>query len=164
MKVLSSPATAAVHAARQSVLFTYSALLCNDNGLVKVCGEAIAEGRDAQATLKASGYKPDLKKRGSLRTAFDGRYKFSRYFAPVDRNRPATIDDLYTSNDVELFDLQTDPEETINLAADRDKHKDLIAAMSAKLEAAIKAEIGVDDGREMPELPKVTWYIDSADL
>jgi arylsulfatase len=162
--VLAKGKDAGVHAAREAVLFTYSALLCNDNGLIKVCGEAIAEGRDAQATLKASGYKPDLKKRGSLRTVFDGRYKFSRYFAPVDRNRPATLDDLYKANDVELFDLQTDPEETINLAADRDNHKDLIAAMSAKLETAIKAEIGVDDGREMPELPKVTWYIDSADL
>lgn len=162
--VLAQGAAADVHAARESVLFTYSALLCNDNELIKVCGEAIAEGRDAQATLKASGYKPDLKKRGSLRTVFDGRYKFSRYFAPVDRNRPATIDDLYKANDVELFDLQTDSEETINLAADRGNHKDLIAAMSAKLETAIKAEIGVDDGREMPELPTVSWYIDSADL
>jgi arylsulfatase len=162
--VLAKGSAADVHAAHESVLFTYSALLCNDHGLIKVCGEAIAEGKDAQATLKASGYKPDLKKRGSLRTVFDGRYKFSRYFAPVDRNRPATIDDLFKANDVELFDLQTDPEETINLAADRDKHKHLIAAMSAKLETAIKAEIGVDDGREMPEIPKVTWYIDSADL
>jgi arylsulfatase len=36
--------------------------------------------------------------------------------------------------------------------------------MSIKLEAAIKAEIGVDDGREMPDIPKVTWYMDSADL
>ena len=30
--------------------------------------------------------------------------------------------------------------------------------------AQARAEIGVDDGREMPEIPKVTWYIDSADL
>jgi arylsulfatase len=64
----------------------------------------------------------------------------------------------------ELFDLQTNPEETVNLAADREKHKDLISAMSTRLEAEIKAEIGVDDGREMPEIPKVTWYMDSADL
>ena len=126
--------------------------------------ELIAAGKDPTAEMKRVGYKPDLKKRGSMRTVFDGRYKFSRYFAPVDRNRPATIDDLYKANDVELFDLQTDPEETVNLAADREKHKDLISAMSTKLEAAIKAEIGVDDGREMPEIPKFTWYMDSADL
>jgi arylsulfatase len=95
---------------------------------------------------------------------FDGRYKFSRYFGPVDRNRPTTLDELYKANDLELFDLQTDPGETVNLAADRETHEGLIATMSAKLEAAIKAEIGVDDGREMPEIPKVSWYMDTADL
>jgi arylsulfatase len=162
--VLSSPAAAGVHSARESVLFAYSALVCNDSGLIKVSGEAIAEGRDAKESLKLSGYKPDLKKRGSLRTVFDGRYKFSRYFGPVERNRPTTLEELYKANDVELFDLQTDPEETVNLAADRETHKTLIATMSAKLEAAIKAEIGVDDGREMPEIPHVTWYMDTADL
>ena len=36
--------------------------------------------------------------------------------------------------------------------------------MSAKLEALIKAEIGVDDGREMPDVGKITWTIDRADL
>jgi arylsulfatase len=129
-----------------------------------VAGEAIAEGKDAREIMKTAGYKPDLKKRGSVRTVFDGRYKFSRYFAPVDRNRPATIDDLYKANDVELFDVRANPDETVNLAADREKNVDLIATMSGKLEAAIKAEIGVDDGREMPEISKVTWYMETADL
>ncbi len=162
--VLSNPTAAGVHSARASVLFAYSALLCNDSGLIKAAGETIAAGKSPKEEMKASGFKPDLKKRGSVRTVFDGHYKFSRYFAPVDRNRPTTVEELYKANDVELFDLQADPEETVNLAADREKHKDLIATMSAKLEAAIKAEIGVDDGREMPEISKVTWYIDNADL
>jgi arylsulfatase len=162
--VLSNAKSAGVHAAHEAVLFTYSALMANDSGLIKVAGEAIAEGKDPKETMKAAGYQPDLKKRGSLRTVFDGRYKFSRYFAPVDRNRPATMDDLYKANDVELFDLQTDPEEAVNLGADREKNGELITAMSTKLEAAIKAEIGVDDGREMPEISKVTWYMDTADL
>jgi arylsulfatase len=162
--VLSNPAAAAVQAARESVLFAYSALCTNDSTLLKVAGEAIAANKSPKEELEKAGYKPDLKKRGSLRTVFDGRYKFSRYFAPVDRNRPTTLDDLYKANDPELFDLQTDPAETVNLAAHREKHKDLISDMSIKLEAAIKAEIGVDDGREMPDIPKVTWYMDSADL
>jgi arylsulfatase len=40
----------------------------------------------------------------------------------------------------------------------------LIAEMNTKLESLIKAEIGVDDGREMPDIPKVNWYLDKADL
>jgi arylsulfatase len=87
---------------------------------------------------------------------FDGRYKFSRYFAPVDRNRPTNLEELYKANDVELFDLQTDRSESVNLAVDREKNADLISSMSGKLEALIKAEIGVDDGREMPDVGKVT--------
>jgi arylsulfatase A-like enzyme len=148
----------------ESVLFTYSALCTNDSTLLKVAGEAIAANRSPKEEMAKAGYKPDLRKRGSVRTVFDGRYKFSRYFGPVERNRPATIDDLYKANDVEIFDLQVDPEEVVNLAADREKNADLITAMSAKLEAAIKREIGVDDGREMPEIPKVEWYMDRADL
>src|SRR5262249_35006995 len=127
-------------------------------------GEAIAANKSPKEELEKAGYKPDLKKRGSVRTVFDGRYKFSRYFGPVERNRPATIDDLYKANDVELFDLQTDPEETVNLAADWEKHKDLISAMSTKPEPAIQAAIGCDGGRGVGEISNVTRYIGSAEL
>jgi len=164
MPVLGSPASAEAHAARDGILFTYSALLTNDAGLIEVAGEAIAAGRNPKESLQASGFRPDMNKRGSVRTVFDGRYKFSRYFAPADRNKPRNIDELYQANDVELFDLQTDASETNNLARDREQHADLIAAMSDKLESLIKAEIGVDDGREMPELDQITWTIDRADL
>jgi arylsulfatase len=162
--VLGNPGTAALNAAREGALFTYSALACNDAGLFRVAGEAIAAGKNPAAELKAQGYKPDLMKRGSVRTVFDGRYKFSRYFAPIQRNRPDTLDELYKTNDVELFDLQNDRAETNNLARDRDTNADLIAAMSAKLEALIKAEIGTDDGREMPDVANVSWTIERADL
>src|SRR5262245_50079760 len=162
--VLSKEAGADVTAARPSVLFAYSALCTNDSTLLKVAGEAVAANKSPKEELEKAGYKPDLKKRGSLRTVFDGRYKFFGAFAPLKRNHMTTLDELYKANDPELFDLQTDPDETVNLAADREKHKDLIAAMSTKLEAAIKAEIGVDDGREMPEIPKLAWYLDTADL
>src|SRR5262249_61940687 len=100
--------------------------MTNDAGLIAVAGEAIAAGKDPRESLSASGFKPDLKKRGSVRTVFDGRYKFSRYFAPVDRNRPGNLDELYKANDVELFDLQTDRSETTNLAVDREKNGDLV--------------------------------------
>ena len=64
---------------------------------------------------------------------------------------------------MELFDLQANPDETVNLAADREKNADLLSAMSGKLAAVIRAEIGMS-GLEMPEIPKVKWYLDSADL
>jgi arylsulfatase len=164
MPVLGNPSAADVHAAREGIHFTYSGLLTIDSGLIAVVGEAIAEGRNPQEALKKSGYKPDLKKRGSVRTVFDGRHKFSRYFAPVDRNKPRNLDDLYKANDVELFDLESDRSETVNLANEREKNADLIATMSGKLETLIKAEIGEDNGREMPDVSKITWTIDRADL
>jgi arylsulfatase len=95
---------------------------------------------------------------------FDGRHKFTRYFAPLDRNHPKTVEELYQWNDVELFDLEEDPAETKNLAADKDANRELVGRMNAKLETVIKAEIGVDDGREMPNVPLVTWTIDRVDL
>ena len=57
---------------------------------------------------------------------------------------------------MELFDLQSDKLETKNLALERHKNADLISMMSGKLEMLIESEIGKDDGREMPELAKIT--------
>ena len=162
--VLGNPSTAGLNDAREAILFTYSGLVTNDADLIAVAGEAIAAGKSPRESMKARGYQPNMKKRGSLRTMFDGRYKFSRYFAPVERNRPANLEELYQSNDVELFDLDNDRGETVNLAADPAKNTELIAAMSGKLEAIIKREIGSDDGREMPEIAKISWTIDRADL
>jgi hypothetical protein len=59
-------------------------------------------------------------------------------------------------NDVELFDLSIDPAHTRNLAADRAANAALILAMSAKRERAVAAGIAVDDGREMPGVPRIT--------
>jgi arylsulfatase len=64
---------------------------------------------------------------------------------------------------VELFDLQADPGEMTNLAARKGEHAALVLAMSAKLEALIKSEIGVDDGREMPPVEGLTWMLDVKD-
>lgn len=164
MPVLGRPSDADLNAAREGILFTYSALLTNDAELIGTAGAAIAAGKNPKEFLKASGFEPDLKKRGSVRTVFDGRYKFSRYFAPTARNSPNNIEDLYQANDVELFDLRLDKQEISNLASDRKTNAALITTMNGKLEALIKEEIGKDDGREMPELANITWTIDRADL
>ena len=82
----------------------------------------------------------------------------------VDRNSPKTIDDLYAWNDVELFDLHSDPKETRNLAVNKSGNAKLIMTMNGKLEAVIKHEVGKDDGREMPNIPTVDWTINKVDL
>jgi len=51
---------------------------------------------------------------------------------------------------VELFDLQTDPHELKNLAMDLKKNADLLAAMNAKLNKLIDAEVGEDAGQMLP--------------
>jgi len=163
-RLLNNPGQQDVHAARQSVLFTYSGLASNDSEVFRFAAEAAAAGKNPMEEAKRQGFRPDLKKRGSVRSTFDGRYKFSRYFAPVDRNKPTTVEELYKWNDVELFDLATDPAEINNLAKDAKGNRELIATMSGKLEAVIKAEIGVDDGREMPDIPQITWGLDKIDL
>jgi arylsulfatase len=57
---------------------------------------------------------------------------------------------LFKLNDVELFDLQADPNEVNNLAQDRKKHAELLAAMNAKLNTLIDAEVGEDAGQMLP--------------
>ena len=51
-----------------------------------------------------------------------------------------------------------------NLANDRAANAELLTTMNGKLEAVIKAEIGKDDGRELPDIAGVTWGLDKVDL
>jgi len=157
--VLSDPRNAGVHAVRDAALFTYSGLASNDADLMGFIAGALAAGKNPQAEMATTGFKPDLKKRGTVRSIFDGRYKFSRYFSPTEHHRPSSLDELYAYNDLELYDHDTDPTETINLAANRAANGDLVRAMSDKLEAMISAEMGVDNGRELPDVEGIAWAL-----
>lgn len=153
-------ADAPVNANREAVLFTYSGIATNDASMIGKAADFIASGKSMK-DLVASGAKPDLTKRGTVRTAFDGRYKFTRYLSPLQRNRPANLDELYANNEVELFDLTNDPNELNNLAAAKGENGALVQQMSDKLERVIAAEMRVDDGREMPDLQgqKINWAL-----
>jgi arylsulfatase len=78
--------------------------------------------------------------------------------------QPTPLDELFKWNDVELYDLTTDSAEVKNLANDRRANAELLATMNGKLQAVIKAEIGKDDGRELPDVAGITWGIDKVDL
>ncbi len=162
---LGHPETAGAHEIRESILFTYSGLVLNDGAVLESVAKVMAAGENPKdpAVIKKHGIQPDLKKRGTMRMVYDGRYKFSRYFSPLERNLPSNLDELYANNDVELFDLQADPKEMTNLAPKKGSNDKLATEMSGKLQAAIKAEIGVDDGREMPDFKGISWTIDTVD-
>jgi arylsulfatase len=91
--------------------------------------------------------KPNLDSRELFRGVFDGRYKLVRYFGLAHYNLPDTVEALMAANDVALYDLQKDPEEMDNLANPDNPgyDKGLLETMNAKLNALIKAEIGVDE-------------------
>ncbi len=162
--VLANPASRPVDAVRPATLFTYSGLASNDAAVFDFAAKAVMAGKDPKEEAKREGFKPDLRKRGHVRSAFDGRYRFTRYFSPLDHNSPKNLDELFKWNDVELFDLSADPTEVNNLAVDRAAHANLLTTMNGKLEAVIKLEIGKDDGRELPNIAGIDWGVDKIDL
>ena len=62
---------------------------------------------------------------------------------------------LTTYNDLELYDLENDPQELMNLAADPETHQDLILDLNRRLNGLIEREIGPDTGREFPGSPEL---------
>jgi len=118
-------------------------------------------------------------KKGAIRSVFDGRYKYSRYFSNKHHNMPGRnskdtqkmqLQEIYDNNEVELFDLDNDPLEKYNLACedgleaynkalgDRQtplkagERDELLLDMNAKLNRLIEQQVGNDDGSNLPNL------------
>jgi arylsulfatase A-like enzyme len=153
--VLAAPEKARLDAVRDGQLFCFNMFASLDGSFLQKARDLLKQGGPAK--IKESGLRPDLTKRGAIRSVFDGRYQFTRYFSPKQHNRPTSIEALFELNDVELFDLQNDPNELANLAMDRKKHADLLMAMNAKLNTLIDAEVGEDAGQMLPGGVDAGW-------
>jgi arylsulfatase A-like enzyme len=149
--LMAAPETAGVAALRPAALFNYDMLTFQDVSWARLTQDYVrsaASAADKDAYL--TKHPPDFHNRCAIRSVFDGRHRFSRYFAPLDVNTPVTWEDLVAHNDLELYDLAEDPEETNNLAAESSPDKALIMAMNAKLNGRLAEEVGVDDGSFLP--------------
>jgi hypothetical protein len=56
------------------------------------------------------------------------------------------LEDIFKNNDVQLFDLEHDPDEVHNLAVEPDKNRETLLRMNALLNELIAKEVGVNDG------------------
>jgi arylsulfatase A-like enzyme len=155
--LLAAPASADVNAVRDAVLFNYNMFAYLDGDyLHKAVAHLQSGGKPAD--LQKTGVVPDMRKRGAVRSVYDGRFVFSRYFSPKEHNRPTTIEELTRFNDVELFDHASDPLELTNLATSR-RNRDLVLAMNDKLNRIIDSEVGEDRGQMLPGGIDAGWEV-----
>jgi arylsulfatase A-like enzyme len=156
-KVLATPEQATIDAVRPAALFNYNMFSYLDaNWFGPMVRLVVSDDPMVEKIARLITMQPNFNNRGAIRSIFDGRYRFSRYFSPLRFNLPTTYNALVADNDLEVFDLQEDPLETRNLAQDGGP-KDLIMSLNAKLNARIDEEVGVDDGSFLPLLDG-RWY------
>lgn len=140
--LLTNPTAAKIHAVRQGVLYNYLGLGTVDAEYLK----AVMDSQMLESTKQPSVSKAKLTNRGLVSFAFDGRYKFGRYYAPTDFNTPTTLEEILKNNDVQLFDLHADPHELHNLVLEPEKNRETILRMNRLLNDLIASEVGVNDG------------------
>ena len=148
--LLERGAQAGLNDLRPGSLYCFNMFLYLDSGFIRKIQAYLNAGNDPK-TLGQMGFKPNFMKRGAIRSVFDGRYKYTRYFSPKQHNQPRTLEGIFEINDVELFDLESDPDEMQNLAVDPKKHGDLLLTMNDKMNRLIYEEVGEkDDGGFLP--------------
>ena len=150
--LLRDPQAATQKAVRPATLFNFDMLSYADPtwATMTIDTRVYRIKPPAQQEAMLAGHPPDFRNRTSIRSIFDGRYRFSRYFSPVLFNTPKTMEELLAKNDLEVYDLQADPDEMANLALDPKKNGDLILALNQVMNERIAEEVGVDDGSFLP--------------
>jgi arylsulfatase A-like enzyme len=141
-RLLANPSAAKIHEVREGVLYNYMGLGTVDAEYLK----AVMDSQMLDTAPQPSISQAKLTKRGLVSFAFDGRYKYGRYYAPTAFNTPTTLEEIFNDNDVQLFDLHNDPHEVHNLALEPEKNRETMLRMNQLLNDLIAAEVGVNDG------------------
>jgi arylsulfatase len=155
---LSDPEGAGLNDVHEGVLFNYNMLAYLDGDFAFRALDFIHKGGRGDQ-LRQAGILPDLRKRGAIRSVFDGRYMFARYFSPKEHHRPISLEQLHAFNDLELYDLREDPLEVDNLAAGASPDSELVMAMNEKLNRLIDEEVGADPGEMLPSGIELGWEV-----
>ena len=149
--ILANPSSAPLNAVRPGILFNYVGLSTIDANFYRNLFEHWDMNAGfAMNSEELAKHKPDLTKRGFVSMTFDGRYKFARYYAPSSFNTPWKLKDIQDWNDLELFDLQNDPDEQYNLALNPEDNQELILKMNTLLNELMALEVGENDGQFLP--------------
>jgi arylsulfatase len=155
--LLDAPDKMGVDAVRDGVLFNYNMFAYLDGPFLNKAVAYMHSGGNPKQ-LKDAGIVPDMMKRGAVRSVYDGRYVYARYFSPKQHNQPTTLEDIHRFNDIELYDADADPLEMNNLAM-ADQHRDLVVAMNDKLNRLIDTEVGEDRGQMLPGGIDAGWEV-----
>jgi len=147
------------HDIREGTLYAYNMFTLLDAGFIAAMAAAQAKGEQPNPPPQF-----DFSKRGAIRSCFDGRFRFSRFFANTEHHRPETLDDLLARNDLELYNLDADPDEADNLAADPQTSSDDILRMNELLNRLLDDEVGVDDGSFLPVGDQKPWEVERWDV
>lgn len=138
-------------------LFNYNTTHYLDNDFAAaLAADGIPADRFMPLRALKAGHRP-LPRTGRpalFRGVHTGRHVFARYFAPNAHHDPTDWDTLVRHNELELYDLQTDPLQMHNLAHEPQRAdaatRALILELHQRTRALVAAEVGEDLGDELP--------------